>query len=305
MSSQPAGMSPLDRAARDMAAAGVANAFSSALLNPSDVTKIRLQTPGGGALYSGGLSHCVQQIVQHEGASALWLTGLPASMLREAFYSTTRMGLYPYVKQALGTRDDNLGGKILAGAVTGSIGSILSNPIDVVKVGIMAEAGAICSDRGVYTSGLRAGEVPRWSNTLTGLREVIGSGPLRGAAPSVFRGALMAASQMASYDHSKHLLRDIAKWEEGTTLHVTCSLISGFTAAFVTAPADMIKTRMMGDRAGTYKSSVECVLQTCRGEGVFSLWRGMFASYLRLGPHFLLTFPLYERIRFTFGLGNL
>ena len=31
----------------------------------------------------------------------------------------------------------------------------------------------------------------------------------------------------------------------------------------------------------------------------------MFASYLRLGPHFLLTFPLYERIRVSFGLGHL
>ena len=38
---------------------------------------------------------------------------------------------------------------------------------------------------------------------------------------------------------------------------------------------------------------------------VFALWRGMFASYLRLGPHFLLTFPLYERIRVAFGLGHL
>ena len=53
----------------------------------------------------------MEQIVKHEGASALWLTGLPASMLREAFYSTTRMGLYPHLKQVLGTRDDNLAGE--------------------------------------------------------------------------------------------------------------------------------------------------------------------------------------------------
>ena len=98
----------------------------------------------------------MEQIVKHEGASALWLTGLPASMLREAFYSTTRMGLYPHVKQVLGTRDDNLAGKILAGAVTGSLGSIISNPIDVVKVGIMADAGAMCPEKHVYTSGVRA-----------------------------------------------------------------------------------------------------------------------------------------------------
>jgi hypothetical protein len=76
-------MSSFEICARDMSAAGLANAFSSALLNPSDVTKIRLQSPGGAALYAS-LADCVRQIIRHEGISALWLTGLPASMLRES-----------------------------------------------------------------------------------------------------------------------------------------------------------------------------------------------------------------------------
>ena len=104
-------MTPLEIAARDMLAAGAANAFSSALLNPSDVTKIRLQSPGGASLYAG-LGDCVQKIVRHEGVSALWLTGLPASMLRESLYSTTRMGLYPYVKEACGGADNSLSSKV-------------------------------------------------------------------------------------------------------------------------------------------------------------------------------------------------
>ena len=65
------------------------------------------------------------------------------------------MGLYPYVKQMLGD-DNGLSGKIIAGAVTGGLGSVISNPIDVVKVSFMAEAGAVGAD-GRYTTGLRAG----------------------------------------------------------------------------------------------------------------------------------------------------
>ena len=34
----------------DMGCAGVANGLSTALLNPSDVVKLRLQSPGGAAL---------------------------------------------------------------------------------------------------------------------------------------------------------------------------------------------------------------------------------------------------------------
>ena len=127
---------------RDMAAAGLANAFSSAVLNPCDVTKIRLQNQGTREVYTS-LRHCAAQIAAQEGLAALWTTGLTASLMREAVYSTTRMGLYPHVKRALGTSDDQLSGKILAGATTGSLGSVFGNPVDVVKIRLMAEAGAI------------------------------------------------------------------------------------------------------------------------------------------------------------------
>lgn len=128
----------------DMGCAGVANGLSTALLNPSDVVKLRLQSPGGAALYSG-VGDCARKISAEQGIASLWTTALAATLLREALYSTTRMGLYPYIKQVLGV-DNGLGGKIIAGAVTGGIGSIISNPIDVVKVSFMAEAGAVGAD---------------------------------------------------------------------------------------------------------------------------------------------------------------
>ena len=74
--------------------------------------------------------------------------------------------------------------------------------------------------------------------------------------------------------------------------------------AFVTAPADLLKTRMMAD-GHEFRGPLNCAVQTVRHEGALALWKGMFASYLRLGPHFLMTFPLYERIRASFGLGYL
>ena len=293
-------------AALDMTAAGIANALSSAALNPSDVTKLRLQSPGGVTLYPGGLTDAVRTIVKTEGASALWLTGLTASMMREALYSTTRMGLYPHVKQSLGTSDSNLAGKIASGAMTGGLGSIISNPIDVVKVGLMAEAGALGKD-GRYTSGLRAGSAPTWPSTLAGLRSVLGEGHgLRGASASVTRGMLMAASQLASYDHSKHVLRGARLMDDGPAMHVVCSQISAVCACLVTAPADIIKTRTMGlSLGGGGGGPLECAVGIVRHEGPLALWRGAFPSFLRLGPHFVVTFPLYEYLRKQLGLGYL
>jgi hypothetical protein len=287
----------------DMGCAGVANGLSTALLNPSDVVKLRLQSPGGAALYRG-VGDCARKISAEQGIASLWTTALAATLLREALYSTTRMGLYPYIKQVLGV-DNGLGGKIIAGAVTGGLGSVISNPIDVVKVSFMAEAGAVGAD-GRYTTGLRAGHPPTWPSTVAGLRAVAAEGiAMRGATPSVARGMLMAASQLASYDHSKHLLRDQLPVPDGLGLHIFCSQVSAVCATLVTAPADMLKTRVMGDRVGAYAGVYDCLAKTCGREGVFSLWRGAFATFLRLGPHFVITFPLYERLRSAAGLGYL
>lgn len=64
-----------------------------------------------------------------------------------------------------------------------------------------------------------------------------------------------------------------------------------------------MKTRMMAGDA--FRGPLDCVVQTVRREGPLALWKGWLPSYLRLGPHFLMTFPLYERIRASFGLGYL
>lgn len=72
----------------DMGCAGVANGLSTALLNPSDVVKLRLQSPGGAALYSG-VGDCARKISAEQGIASLWTTALAATLLREALYSTT------------------------------------------------------------------------------------------------------------------------------------------------------------------------------------------------------------------------
>ncbi len=44
---------------------------------------------------------------------------------------------------------------------------------------------------------------------------------------------------------------------------------------------------------------------TLRDDGLLALWRGAFPSFLRLGPHFIMTFPIYEALRRHAGLGYL
>ena len=63
-----------------------------------------------------------------------------------------------------------------------------------------------------------------------------GGGGGREPAPSTYALSphAVAAAQLSSYDHSKHVLKHSFGWPEGLTLHVTCSLISGICATIIT-----------------------------------------------------------------------
>ena len=140
-------------------AAGTANALTSALLHPLDRARVLQQLAGQQppptlratllGMRSGGLA-------------GLWLPGLQASMLRELLYSGPRIGLYVPVRDALEAALGSGGGsgsvalKVLTGIGTGVLGCALSNPVDVVKVRLMARPEAFASTLGALPAILAA-----------------------------------------------------------------------------------------------------------------------------------------------------
>lgn len=119
----------------------------------------------------------------------------------------------------------------------------------------------------------------------------------------------MTSGQLASYDHSKNFFLTHG-FLDGVPLHIVCSIISGLCATTAAAPADIIKTRIMNDRARSaeggkklYSGVLDCLWKTVTHEGPQALLRGWVPSYLRLGPHFLISLPLLEQCRKLFGLG--
>lgn len=79
----------------------------------------------------------------------------------------------------------------------------------------------------------------------------------------------------------------------------------------VTNPVDIIKTRVMNQRssysavaseaADVYKSPWDCFSKTLRSEGPFALYKGAMAAWLRLGPHTIVTFMVFEQLRAATG----
>lgn len=174
--------------------------------------------------------------------------------------------------------------------MTGIFASIVTNPIDVVKIRLMNEPAF-------------------YSNTITGLGLVAKNeglrGLFRGILPNTLRGAAIAAGEIATYDHTKHTLKASFGFQEGFGLHFLSSWITGLVATTVSQPFDVIKTRVMNDQGVSFKGPLDCLLKTVRQESIFALFRGWFPSYCRLGAWSFIFFPIYEQLRSLTNLGYL
>ena len=81
--------------------------------------------------------------------------GLAATWMRGLSYTGFRIGLYPTTRdEALRVfGGDGVGARVLAGAVTGGIGAVVFNPIDVVRVRMQSSECGYRSTVGAFAEG--------------------------------------------------------------------------------------------------------------------------------------------------------
>lgn len=230
-------------------------------------------------------------VFSEHGISGLY-RGLSASILRQATYSTTRFGVYETLKDYLHTAhpDETPSTMTLIGlsSLSGFLGGLAGNPADVLNVRMQHDAALPPAERRNY------------KNAIDGLFKMARSEGLpslfRGVWPNSFRGVLMTASQLASYDSFKRLLLTtpaLGNWHDDLTTHFTASLMAGFVATTVCSPVDVIKTRVMSAKD---KASLPALLRDIvRKEGLSWCFKGWVPSFIRLGPHTIATFMFLEQ----------
>lgn len=269
----------------ELLAGGLANAITSTIVHPMDVTKTRMQAQ---VEQKDGLLTTARTLVRQGGVLSFWRLGYQASMIREMVSSGLRTGLYTSVRNAINQHlPEGLINKICAAMVTGCIGAVLANPIDVCKVKLMVDGGK-------YTSLYRTVQLIIQEEGYIGFS--------KGLLASTLRGSFIAAGELATYDHSKHTIQRYFKLEGGDIrTHICASLITGIVATTVAAPFDLIKTRMMRNEDRAPPSILQLVRQSVKKEGLSVLMRGWWPAYMRLGPHAIICFPILEQLRKGLG----
>lgn len=266
--------------------------------HPLDLAKVRLQTakePGQ------GLVSMIYKIITQEGFFKIY-SGLTASLLRQATYSTTRFGIYEYMKEKyISTYDKQPTTAILLpmSMVSGALGGLVGNPSDVVNIRMQNDSTLPVEQRRNYR------------NAFEGIYRIAKSeGPsvlFRGLMPNLVRGVLMTASQVVTYDIAKNVLVDNFHMDPSLkSTHFSASLIAGLVATTVCSPADVVKTRIMNAHSSNPgEGAVHILINAVKNEGVGFMFRGWLPSFIRLGPHTIVTFLVLEQLRkYRVGMFN-
>ena len=176
--------------------------------------------------------------MKNEGPGAFY-KGIGPAWLREASYTSLRLGLYEPVKQLVGANQAGAGflRKFIAGALAGAIGSCAGNPFDVLKTKMMANKD---SDDGL---GKYASDIMRLEGIM---------GFYKGFNTNVIRAMVLNATKMACYDTIKgYLIASFAL--EGLLLQFCAAFASGFFLTLTVSPFDKCRTLLMNQKEGDEK----------------------------------------------------
>ncbi|CAB0030338.1 unnamed protein product [Trichogramma brassicae] len=267
---------------------GTSGMAATCFVQPLDLIKNRMQL----SKTKTSTMAVIGSIVKNEGFFAMY-SGLSAGLMRQATYTTTRLGIYTWLFE-LASKDGqpNFLTKAGLGMAAGCVGAFVGTPAEVALIRMTADGRLPLAERRNYKNVFHA--------LIRITREEGVFALWRGAIPTMGRAMVVNAAQLASYSQAKQALLDTGYFEENITLHFVSSMISGLVTTAASMPVDIAKTRIQNmktiDGKPEFKGAIDVLGKVVRNEGVFALWKGFFPYYARLGPHTVLTFIFLEQM---------
>ena len=267
---------------------GLAGMGSTLIVQPMDTLKTRAQMAARVGARKVGMASLLKGLY----------TGLGAALLRQATYTTVRMGVFRRLSEARAERRGGTGPlplheKALAGMAAGFLGALAGNPADVALVRMQAGAMLPPSERRTYR---------HVGDALVAVTKEGGARSLwRGAGPNTARAMAVNAAMLATYDEVKQrLVESGVGTEDSLAVQAGAGLASGVAIVACSLPLDFFKTRLQAIDPTTgsvpYRGALDCLVKVVRSEGPLALYSGAGAYYLRCAPHALLVLLLAEQL---------
>ncbi|XAO23161.1 hypothetical protein I312_101939 [Cryptococcus bacillisporus CA1280] len=257
---------------------GIAGGIGAYAVYPIDLVKTRLQnqrsTVVGEVLYRNAFD-CVKKVYTNEGGVRAFYRGVLPQLVGVAPEKAIKLTVNELVRKK--ATDPETGRipllmEIFAGGSAGGCQVVVTNPLEIIKIRLQM-AGEITRAEGGTA-------VPRGAFHVIKQLGLIGL--YKGATACFARDIPFSMIYFTSYAHLK---KDVFnEGHHGKVLSfgelLAAAGIAGMPAAYLTTPADVVKTRLQSQaRAGqtVYKGIVDGLSKIFREEGLRALFKGGLA----------------------------
>ncbi|CAL8469919.1 g9461 [Coccomyxa elongata] len=271
---------------------GASGMLATCVIQPIDMVKVRIQLGAQGSPLT-----VASNIIKQQGVSGLY-SGLSAGLLRQATYTTARLGIFQglsdYLKKANDGKPLPLWQKAAAGLTAGGLGALVGSPADLTLIRMQADATLPVESRRNY-KGV--------GDAMVRIVKTDGAvGLFRGAGPTVVRAMALNMGMLASNDQAKEMLEAAGFAKNGQAVVLGGATIAGFFAAACSLPFDFVKTRIqkmepLPDGTLPYKGPLDCAMKTFTKEGPLKFYTGFPTYCVRIAPHVAITLVMLEAIK--------
>uniref|UniRef100_UPI003AAC5327 solute carrier family 25 member 35 isoform X2 n=1 Tax=Centroberyx gerrardi TaxID=166262 RepID=UPI003AAC5327 len=268
----------------DFVLSGAAACGACLFTNPLEVVKTRMQlqgelkSRGTYQVYYRNVFHAFYTIGKVDGVAGLQ-KGLVAGLVYQFCMNGVRLGSYAVIESSGYIHTDgrvSAAKTTFAGALAGVVGAVMGSPI---YLGMIHALAAIHKEHGIL-------------------------GLWRGSSAAVPRVSVGSAAQLSTFSASKELVIDLQVFARDSWLvALTAGMISSVVVVLAMTPFDVVSTRLYNqpvDHLGKgqlYKGFADCFSKTLKKEGLTGLYKGLGASYFRLGPHTILSLFFWDELR--------
>ncbi|KAH9425228.1 hypothetical protein DERP_014665 [Dermatophagoides pteronyssinus] len=287
---------------------GVGAAVAGFFTNPLDVIKTRiqlqgeLQARGHYQVHYRNVFHGFYQMARNESFVSLQKGFVPAIWF-QFLMNGCRFGLYQVCDNLQLTRN-NKGDvifyrSIICGVGSGMIGSFIGSPFYLVKTHLQSQS----------ESSIAVGHQHKHTSMMGGFRSIYQQngvkGLWRGSVASMTRVSVGGSIQLTSFATVKTYL-DKKQWIDVDSWYGTLlsAMIGSCFVVVSMTPFDVISTRLYNQpvdpksgKGQLYRGIMDCMFKIFRTEGILGFYKGFGASFLRLGPHTLLSIFFWQLFR--------
>jgi hypothetical protein len=258
----------------DLLIGGLSGVISRTMTAPMELYKLQRQNPF--MPYS-----TIMDVIRKEGFRHLW-KGNATNSLRVFPQTAINYYVFEYSKKNIFISIENKEIKnFLAGSVGGSVSMICVYPLETIRSRLSLQ----------HSKG-------HYSGLFNACRRIPLHDLYRGLRMSIMGFAPFSAISFSAYFHYRsimekyHLQPDIMKMLAGG--------FAGSTAITITYPTDLIRRRLQlqnfDKSVPKYNGILDCIRQIKKKEGFRGLYRGMFASYVKLFPTIGIQFLTMEKL---------